>query len=385
MKHKTLNIFIFLSIILSNPDNFYNIKEKVFSLDTHHSTFKVFSDSLFYILSNTADENHFKKYGTVLVLNKDASINKIVQFSKINNYMLSGIKLIYKDKGFMFIGYSQQNNDEWNKIHVIRTDQNLNVLWENSYGAPSSENKGYSIVQENDDEYWILGYTKTSKNGTLLLKIDGKGNEKWFTYLPNLNCNFANNMIMNDKKEIIVSGQNKNQLFVAKIDTMGNVKWQYNYKDDTKYHGVYDIKNTNDRGIVIAGNTTQTKDNSFDVLIIKLSGKGEEKWIKTFGNKTNEVAYDIEQNEKLGYHISGHALVDKKNKIYNSFIIEIDSIGNQIKRKDFIESGSNKLYDINNKMEIGAGNIYDDDEKSKIWFIKLDDTSLYKDGTIKRN
>ena len=305
------------------------------------------------------------------------NVKNLVKLGKSNNYILSGIKL--KNKGFLFVGYNKQNNDEWDQIYVVKTDQDLNIIWENSYGTLTNETRGRAIIELTDKEYWILGHTKTSKNGALILKIDDQGHEKWFSYLPNLKCNFAHNMIALNETEFIISGQNLNQLFVAKIDKKGNVIWQYNYFDDTKYHRTYAIKKTNDNGIILVGNSTKTKDYSFDVLMIKLSLDGKEEWVKKFGNKTNEVAYDIEQNKKSEYIIAGYALVDKKEKIYDSFIIKTDSMGNKITRLDFDLTASNQLVDINIEYNektniesyIGTGNIFNESGKSEIWFIKL--------------
>ena len=117
----------------------------------------------------------------------------------------------------------------------------------------------------------------------------------------------------------------------------------------------------------------------FDVLLIKLSENGEEEWSQTFGNNTNEVAYDVEQNKQLEYIIAGYALIDKKEKIYNSFIIKTDSIGNVVKRLDFNEEQSNQLYDINIKYNdttktesyIGTGNIFNEYGKRSFLELKL--------------
>tara|TARA_B110000014_G_scaffold260913_1_gene251602 strand:- start:237 stop:1367 length:1131 start_codon:yes stop_codon:yes gene_type:complete len=372
MKHKTLTILIFLSYLYTQNVEF----SQNFSFDSNHTTFKIFSDSLYYIVSNMADEKHIKKTGIIVAIDERKKMKNLIKLGKKNNYILSGIKTENGD--FLFVGYNKSNNDEWNKIYVVKTDKNLNLIWENSYGALNNDNKGYAVVELNNDEFWVLAYTKTSKNGALILKIDGQGNEKWFSYLPDLKCNFANNMISINTKELIISGQNSNQLFVSKINNEGEILWQYNYFDDNKYHRAYDIKKTTDNGIIIAGNSTKTEDHSYDVLLIKLSENGQEEWTQTFGNNTNEVAYDIEQNKQLEYIISGYALIDKKEKIYNSFIIKTDSIGNVMKRLDFNEKKSNQLYDINIKYNdktktesyIGTGNIFNEYGNSEIWLIK---------------
>ena len=42
-----------------------------------------------------------------------------------------------------------------------------------------------------------------------------------------------------------------------------------------------------------------------------LTSDGQEKWIKSFGNNTNEVAYDIERNQKNEYIITGYSLIGR--------------------------------------------------------------------------
>ena len=115
------------------------------------------------------------------------------------------------------------------------------------------------------------------------------------------------------------------------------------------------------------------------MVVIKLSKNGQEQWIQKFGNKSNEVAYDVEQNMNAEYIISGYALVDKEKKIFNSFIIKTDSLGNKIDRIDFNSSLSNQLYDIdieystklNKEIYVGTGNSFNELGNSEIWFIKF--------------
>ena len=373
MKHITFIILFIFSIINANE-----LINKSFSFNSHHSTFKILSDSLYYIISNSSDENYLNKKGAILTLDKLGNMTNFTEIGTINNYIISGIKV--EDEHLLLTGYSQKN-EEWSQIYLAKINKKMEIVWEENYGSFNNDNKGYAVTQLNNNGYWVLGHTKASKNGVLLLKVDTNGKEKWFTYLPDLVCTFANNLILTKNNELIVSGHNKNKLFVAKLNKEGNVLWQYNYKDDKKYHRSYDIKETKDGGFIAVGNSTATKDNSYDILIIKISKDGKEEWVKTIGNYTNEVAYDIEENKQYEYIISGYALVDKN--IYHSFVVKIDSLGNELSRIDF-KNSSNKLYDLsleyNHNLNIlnyiGTGDIINEITHSKIWFIKFDDSFL---------
>ena len=149
MKHKTLTILIFLSYLYTQNVEF----SQNFSFDSNHTTFKIFSDSLYYIVSNMADEKHIKKTGIIVAVDERKKMKNLIKLGKKNNYILSGIKTENGD--FLFVGYNKSNNDEWNKIYVVKTDKNLNLIWENSYGALNNDNKGYAVVELNNDEFHV--------------------------------------------------------------------------------------------------------------------------------------------------------------------------------------------------------------------------------------
>ena len=107
-----------------------------------------------------------------------------------------------------------------------------------------------------------------------------------------------------------------NQLFVSKINKDGKILWNYNYLNDNNSHRLYEIKNTYDGGIILVGNTTKNFKKKKDILIIKLSDDGTEEWVKTLGNDSSEVAYDIEETKKFNYIIGGFALKDKKGELF---------------------------------------------------------------------
>tara|TARA_B100000029_G_scaffold381741_1_gene376916 strand:+ start:1177 stop:2283 length:1107 start_codon:yes stop_codon:yes gene_type:complete len=361
----------------SNWINDKNAINKNYAFEYNHATYKVFKDSLYHIVSNTSNENKSKKGAMIVTVNQKGDLVKTTKLSDTNNFIISGTKL--KEGGFLFVGYNKLNNDDWNKIYVAKTDKNLNIIWTNNYGSDNYENKGYAIIQVNEKEYWILGHTKASTNNTLLLKIDDKGKEKWFSYLPNLNCSFASHMIINKSKEVIIAGQNSKQLFVAKINSNGNIDWSYNYTEDNYIHRLYEIKNTND-GIIIVGNTMKNLKNKKDILIIKLSTNGKEEWVKVLGNQYSEAAYDIENTKNGNYIISGFALKDKEGTLYSSFIIKTDQLGNELSRVDLNKLNSNKIYDIDviynekikNNSFIAIGDIINED-KTEILFMQFNE------------
>ena len=131
-----------------------------------------------------------------------------------------------------------------------------------------------------------------------------------------------------------------------------------------------DIKNTDDGGYIIVGNTTTNTKNKKDILMIKISKNGKEEWYKIFGNKHSEVVYDIEQTIKSNYIICGFQLIE--NNQYCSFIIKTDTLGNSLDEKNYNKINSNKIYDveINKNIILGIGNTELVDT-TKIFVVKI--------------
>ena len=74
---------------------------KELAFDSHHATFEIISDSLYYIVSNMADKNHLKKRGIIAILNKNGELNNLIELGQNNNYILSSTRLQNND--FLFI------------------------------------------------------------------------------------------------------------------------------------------------------------------------------------------------------------------------------------------------------------------------------------------
>ena len=375
MKHIILNITsifcLLFSLLYSNILKEKQILINEFSFDNYNNSYHVLaSDSLFHIISNLSNDKFSNKRSIILSIDSNLNQYNKKNLDDKNGLILSGKQL--KNNDYLFVGYNKNNNDEWNKISVIKTDPKFNVIWSKNYGANNFDSKGYEIIENKYNEYWVLGYTKASKNNALILKINEMGEEKWLSYLPEVECTFASHMLKNKNDQIIIAGQNSNTLFVSKINDLGQILWNYEFSSDDENfnHRLYDIKNTIDGGYIIVGNTTTNTKNKKDILIIKISKNGTQEWYKIFGNKYSEVVYDIEETTKSNYIICGFQLIEDNQ--YCSFVIKTDSLGNKLDEKYFNNLNSNKIYDIEiyKNIVLGIGNIEKVDT-TKIFTLKI--------------
>ena len=110
----------------------------------------------------------------------------------------------------------------------------------------------------------------------------------------------------------IHGGANDTDIWVAKLDGLGNIEWQKSIGGTQQDFGA-DIELTNDGGYIIAGRTYSSNgDSTFtyggqDAWIIKITSTGEITWQKTFGGNGADAAYDIIQTTDGGYIFAGFA------------------------------------------------------------------------------
>ncbi len=230
------------------------------------------------------------------------------------------------------------------RIWLLKTDTLGNKLWERFYGEGAEHFQGHSVVQTADGGYVIGGYKfKIGYNYTndpIIIKTDSLGNEEWRLNPGNPN--------VGDNKVMVALAQD------------GNIIAGTNY------------------------GTEQSGDNRWAVVkIMKITPDGTVLWDKNY----LEPEYDnfllnttvlnndnIIVNGSFARFDDGPAIV--------SYIICIDSIGNQLWYKEYVlltgHMSFNDLYDVRETPDgglIGVGKVspsVPDTGTNDIWIMKMD-------------
>jgi hypothetical protein len=114
-------------------------------------------------------------------------------------------------------------------------------------------------------------------------------------------------------------GNGNVDIYLVKTDKNGDEKWHKTYGGDDYEEG-RSIQKTDDGGYLILGSTKSFGAGSADIYLIKIDGKGNEKWKKTFGGEGAEIGYSLERT-KDGGHI-----------IFGTYLIKLDKDGNEVWR-----------------------------------------------------
>jgi hypothetical protein len=188
------------------------------------------------------------------------------------------------------------------------------VEFQRSFGGMKKENS-YQVLQTSDKGYLSLGSTESFGNGKsdiYLIKMDSMGNLKWSKTYGGAGNDFGHSLEKTKDGNYIILGHGSsfskeyNDLCLIKIDNDGKVIWSKAYGLDASDYANSVIA-TSDGGFVILAETINFigNDKNSDILIIKVDAEGVIQWSKVFGGNNTDYAYSIQQTKEGGYIVGG--------------------------------------------------------------------------------
>lgn len=278
-----------------------------------------------YTESNDGDVKNYIGYGDYLLICLDQSGS--IQWQKC----LGGSSREYpscisltNDEGYIVAGYSYSNDKDVSGNHgysdawVVKLDKTGNIEWQKCFGG-SRDDDFYSITQTTDGGFIAAGFTESD---------DGD----------------------------VSSNYGKSDLWIVKLDSKGNLRWQNNFggSEDDVAQSIIETKNG---GYIIAGYTRSNDINvskfkgAVDAWIIKLSSNGILEWEKTFGGSQVESAESIKSTTDGGYIFTGTSSsqdgdVDKTYGNVDLWVVKLDAKGQMEWNKVFGGSGEDRGSDI---------------------------------------
>lgn len=216
------------------------------------------------------------------------------------------------DGGYVMAGetdsFGAGDLDAW----ILKLKPNGAIEWQKTYGGVYFDQFN-SIQQTGDGSYVAAGETWSfSAKGSSLwvLKLRSDGTIGWQkTYGRGL-YNRADSIRQTGDGGYVVAGHtdpfstgNLN-VWVLKLNSNGTVEWQKSYSG-MDYDRAFSIKQTNDRGYIVAGETESFGTGRFDAWILKLNPDGTPAWQKTYGGLKSDSAFSIQQTDDGGYIVAG--------------------------------------------------------------------------------
>ena len=194
----------------------------------------------------------------------------------------------------LLLGILKSNTLDDLDIEILKTDNSGNPLWTKTYGGskPDYPNR---ILQTNDGNYFIVGYTQSFGGGdqdVYLLKINPSGDTLWTKRYGGFGNEDGKEIVATaDGNYVIVGGSNSlnlsnNDIQLIKIDPAGNVIWM-KYYGTPNYESARSVKLCLDGGFIMAGKTASTSTSVATLFIVKTDAAGDTLWTRKYSGGAN--------------------------------------------------------------------------------------------------
>ncbi len=220
-----------------------------------------------------------------------------------------------EDYGFALAGRTSSYGSGYNDFWLVKTDTKGKAQWNRTYGGENSDELR-SAIHTQDGGFVLVGYTESYGAGGWdfwLLKTDVNGIIQWNqTYGGSAN-EWAQSVTQTPDLGYIITGFKLVQsdsttnydIWVVKTDPFGIAQWNYTYggSADDQAHSIIQ---TQDNGLAIVGYTSSFGAGKADMWLLKTDANGIIQWNQTYGGSSDDVAYNIIQNQDDTFTLIGY-------------------------------------------------------------------------------
>jgi len=249
---------------------------------------------------------------------------------------------------------------------VVNTDSIGNILWESCFGG-ADHDVCFSIASARDGGSIICGYTQ-SDNGDVsgfkgyydawVIMLDSLGNLDWQKCYGGTSIDVADDIIRTNDGGYIICGSSgstdydlgmahlphygSNNLWVLKLDSIGNIEWNRGYGGSNADFG-NSIVQTYDGGYAFIG-SSRSDDVHFsgsghhgleDMVLGKIDSIGNFNWARCFGGSDDDIGYGLQQTPDSGFimvgltsSIDGQVSSNHDSDFVDIWVVKTDKIGN---------------------------------------------------------
>lgn len=261
-------------------------------------------------------------------------------------------------------------------IWVVKTDFDLNIIWEKRYGSLGVQQFSNSDITEDGGlvlimDFFVQGGGDVSEyygnTDIWVCELDADGNIVWEKTLGNAYGNYADNIYRTSEGNTIVLGDintasdmvdcychstdGSRDIWLVALDDTGEILWQNCY-GGSDWDLAYHITET-DNGYTLVGLTRSTDgdiSNSYgsdDLWLIGIDSLGNLEWEKSFGGTELDFGNRIYKTENNGFLLFGNTMSNDgvvnntycPNTQYNCpgtlWALELDSNNNMIWNKTY--------------------------------------------------
>lgn len=293
------------------------------------------------------------------------------------------------DGGYIVAGFKQKIAGSTSDFCVIKTDANGNPMWQKVYGGPDDD-QANAIKQTSDGGYIITGYTSSFGMGDYdlyLAKIDSIGNQQWSKAYGDASFDYAEDVLQTSDGGYIITGGYiepvvpfEGDVLLVKTDSAGNLLWTKAY-GGAEFDIAEYVRETPDQGYIIAARTFSFGVGDRDIYLIKTDSTGNLLWSKTYGGLYYDGGWSVELIADSGYFVAG--FVQYSNALLSkAVLLKTDLSGNLLWAKSYSDSSNSGAIIVQITVDQGIGIAFASTVNGissghDIWLTKIDQNGSF--------
>lgn len=227
-------------------------------------------------------EDHVKFFDSEInfylnAINTDGQRNGIKRYG--GNKVEKANSIISVEDGYVIAGETDSYGHGGKDSYVVKINKDGDRIWHSAFGWRYDEITK-QIIETKDGGYIMVGTTDSdhkNQKDVYVVKINKDGNRAWQFHYGSKEHE-EGNAIVETKDGYVITGYTKDtqsynrNVYLLKVDKVGNVVWHRNYGGDSDDEGnaIAKVKD----GFVITGYTTSKNSNSKDLYLLKVDNNG---------------------------------------------------------------------------------------------------------------
>jgi hypothetical protein len=211
--------------------------------------------------------------------------------------------------GYVIAGFSINPLNGSYDYHVVKTDTDGNVLWDNYYGGTAAD-YGVNVLVVNDSTLAMVGNSSSFTNGgfdVYVVVLNGEGVQLNDAHFGGTLTETSYGIGLAKDGGFIIcgysaAGSSTNDVYLLKIDSGLNFQWSQTF-GETGFDIGFDVDATDDGGYMVLAVWQNSADSS-EIALIKTDSAGLNPVIKYPGTHAGDYAFKLCRLND-GYAISG--------------------------------------------------------------------------------
>lgn len=255
--------------------------------------------------------------------------------------------------------------------------------WIKYYGG-SYPDQGWQVEELIEGGYVIVGNKRPSDNEyeqyIYLIKTDENGDTIWTRTYCDPEGGGAQSVKQTTDRGFIIAGYTAYgeppwSVYLLKTDNNGDTLWSNIYAVGP-YQSARSVDLCNDGGYIVAGFAFDSTGEN-QIYIIKTDSVGEELWSRTFGGSNNERSWSVIQISDGGYAVAGWT-ESTENGDSDVYVIKLNSEGDRLWSKTYggaYDDEARAIVEIPGEGFALAGKTRSSDGHSGIYLMKISSSS----------